>query len=328
MPQLGDRQNGKIFAGEDYGYQSPQSFQKLEQQGAFKTGAQAVRRLNQVVDQLTPEWMQQNIQAEQQRQQQGWKPEVMQGQDATSRLMQGISDQTNIAPELVNAGAAAVEGALTGRAGSAMVNRIRQQVQGRRILNREPVKPGETIFHGTSDEAADVIARDGFKASNKVNGVFGEGVYSTPQDYYASAYANEAKYAARNPNAEGVLFQGQIPAGQRILDVSDLNMTPEQVAKQVGAKNLSKWAADKGYDGIKFQPTGNGLDEVLMFNPKYADQAFKTGMHSTNQPFPSQGSKLKQRPTIQGKGHVPTRQSQGAGLLNNIRRQTQSKYRQ
>ena len=154
-----------------------------------------------------------------------------------------------------------------------MARRASQTSLKKKLLAKPTVPEGTQIFHGTSDEAADIITRDGFKPSNRIDGVFGEGVYSTPHDYYASAYANEAKYAARNRNAKGVLFQGKIPCGHRILDVSDTNLTPKQLAKKLGEKDLNKWSKENGYDGIKFKPSGksDSLDEVLIFNPKLAE---------------------------------------------------------
>lgn len=345
MPNIGDKLNGKLYAGPDYGYQSPATYEKLKNEGAFKVGAQQVRRLKSSLLKVTPEplkdavnWFNQSDQRANQRYlDRGYTQQqidsanaerdqyTMSGQ-ATQQAINTISDATNIAPEVLNVGLATAEGIATGKVGQQLINKFRQA----RLLKTSPNVPkGEILYHGTSDEAAAAITKGGFKPSGKTTGVFGQGVYSTPDDYYASAYAHEAAYGARNPNAKGVLFQGTVPSGAHILDLSKTNSNPIKLAKQLGVKDLSKWVQERGYDGIKFKPISGAADfsndEVLIFNPKYADQMFGAGIHSSGQPFPSQGSPLKQRPTPKGSGFVPTRQSQGAGVLDSFRQQLRNK---
>ena len=52
-PQIGQRATlgGKsvIWSGENYGWQSPASHKKLEQQGKFKLGTQAIDRLGNAI---------------------------------------------------------------------------------------------------------------------------------------------------------------------------------------------------------------------------------------------------------------------------------------
>ena len=319
------RSDGKIYAGSDYGYQSPATFNELKKKGEFKIGGKEVRRIASALKRYyqknapkpvkdAVQWYQDAPQRTQKRleargidtSKPTYSPTDNSGPvdgtsalDATQKLLNKLSNKTNLHPMIVGGAAVLAETALTGKLGGSSAKRLGQNRLKQRLLNKKKVQPGEVMFHGTSDEAAEVITKQGFKSSDKVDGVFGEGVYSTPHDFYASAYANEAKYAAVNPNAEGILFQGKIPGGHRILDISDTNLTPKQLAKKIGEKNLNQWVQSKGYDGIKFKPSGksDSLDEVLVFNPKLADQMYGTGIHSTGQPFPSQGSRLKQRPT-------------------------------
>ena len=346
MPNIGDKLNDKIYAGPDYGYQSPETYEKLKSEGALKFGAQEIRRLKSSIKQITPKpvkdaasWYGDKLAESQQRQLDEQQQVINQGgigamyleakqaaDNRRSQDIQSLSDATNIAPELLSVGLAAAESAATGKVGQQLLNKFRQA----RLLKTSPNVPkGQVLYHGTSDEAAAAITKGGFKPSGKTTGVFGQGVYSTPNDYYASAYAHEAAYGARNLNAKGVLFQGTVPSGARILDVSGTNTNPIALAKKLGVDDLSEWAKQKGYDGIKFKPISGaadfGNDEVLIFNPKYADQMFGAGIHSSGQPFPSQGSPLKQRPTPKGSGGVPTRQSQGAGVLDSFRQQLRNK---
>ena len=143
MAQIGDRrQDGKIYAGPDYGYQSAQSFDQLKQDGAFKLGASAVRRTVQAIGgvmKYTPQplkdfakWYSESGQRENQRyldrgftQQQidaanAEKQKYSKYPDATQKFLGAISDKTNVAPEIINAGAAIVETAVSGRLGKTM----------------------------------------------------------------------------------------------------------------------------------------------------------------------------------------------------------------
>ena len=142
MAQIGDRlQDGRIYAGPDYGYQSPATFKKLEKDGAFKVGASAIRRFKQAVSQRLPQpvkaaakWYGEGEQRANQRLlDRGHSQEAIDKHyehrgkpDATSRLLSQLSDKTNIAPELVNTATALAEAVITGRIGKSMANRSLQ----------------------------------------------------------------------------------------------------------------------------------------------------------------------------------------------------------
>ena len=45
-PKVGSsRSDGKVYAGQNYGYQSPSTFKKLATEGKFRVGTQALDRL-------------------------------------------------------------------------------------------------------------------------------------------------------------------------------------------------------------------------------------------------------------------------------------------
>lgn len=147
MAQIGDRHSdGRIYAGPDYGYQSPASFLKLENDGAFKVGASAIRRLKQAISHRLPQpvkaaakWYEQSDErAEQRLRDRGITQKQIDNSnaiinsvngsngDATQRLLRQISDKTNIAPELINTAAFVAETVISGRVGKAMANRSLQ----------------------------------------------------------------------------------------------------------------------------------------------------------------------------------------------------------
>lgn len=349
--RIGQQVRGKIWAGKDYGFQTPATYQKLKEQGAFKRGASAVRRIKQSVQRFyeknapqkvkdAVKWYGETGERENQRlldrgytQEQIDKAKAASAQlsvgsgEADAKAIKAISDKLNVAPEIVSGGVAVAQTLIEGRLSAGAARRVGQSRIRSRMANKATVKKGETLFHGTSDEAAKAITKDGFKASGKTTGVFGEGVYSTPDDRYASMYAEEAAAMARNVEAKGVLFYGTVPGGHKILDLSNTGLNPRALEKKLGVKSLAEWAKGKGLDGIKFKPISGGIgnDEVLVFNPKLADQMFGTGIHSKGDPFPSQGTPIKARPTPVGSGDVPTRQSQGKGTQSRIQQRLQAR---
>ena len=146
MPNIGDRrQDGKIYAGPDYGYQSAATYQQLEKDGAFKLGASAVRRGKQLADNVTdaitsrlPKSVKDaakgyadRLQQSQQQQQQLEQSIITQGgvarfyyqakQEASQRRSQDVatvSKATNIAPELISGAVSAAEMAIDARMGA------------------------------------------------------------------------------------------------------------------------------------------------------------------------------------------------------------------
>ena len=146
MANIGDRRkDGKIYAGPDYGYQSPDSYQQLEQDGAFKLGASAVRRGKQLVGDVTdaitsriPEpvkelagvYGERLVEADQRQQQinqglqmnggiAGFYVDLKQAVDQKRQQdVNFLSDKTNIAPELISGAVTATEMAVDARMGA------------------------------------------------------------------------------------------------------------------------------------------------------------------------------------------------------------------
>ena len=340
--RIGQVVRGKVWAGEDYGFQTPATFQKLKQQGAFKLGAKQLNRIGSALTKFyeknAPKVVKDAVSAygqrlsESQQQQAQLEQSIISSggaaslvfkakQQASQRRGQDIaalSDKTNVDPRILEAGLTVAETVAEGKVGidslrtgvrSAAQNRIK-----RRLLSRKPVAQGTELFHGTGRAAAENIINEGFRPSKSgelyKGGVYGSGVYSAPDDRYASMYA------AENPNP--VLLAGKVPGGHRILDITAEGLDPYELRKKLGVPSLKKWAEDNGYDGIRFRPGGDGADEVLTFNSKLADQMFSTGIHTRGEPFPGGGTVIKERPKPTGKGGVPTRQSTGRGRTSRV----------
>jgi hypothetical protein len=140
--EIGQRVGNKIYAGPDYGLQSPASFKQLQDKGAFKLGAQTIRRAGSIAaklyDRHAPQalkdgvkWLGNSEERTQQRlrdrgftqkqidEQHSWH-DFKSSEDATTKLLRNVSDATNIAPEIVNAGAFLLETAAEGISGRAM----------------------------------------------------------------------------------------------------------------------------------------------------------------------------------------------------------------
>ena len=347
---IGQVVRGKVWSGNDYGFQLPATYKRLKEQGAFKKGAKQLNRISKSLQRFyeknapqkvkdAVKWYSEASERENQRYlDRGFSQDqidkanaekqamTMTGQ-GTERLIQSVSDKTNIAPQIIGGAVTLAQTAIEGKLSAGAVKRVGQSRLRDKIAKRGTVKKGEKVFHGTSDQVAPAITKGGFKPSGKTTGVFGEGVYMTPNDYYASMYAEEAAAMAKNVEAKGVLFYGDVPGGHRILDVSDTNLNPRALERKLGIKDLSKWVKSKGYDGVKFKPVSEagGTNEVLIFNPKLADQVFGTGIHSKGEPFPSQGTPIKARPNPVGSGDVPTRQSQAKGTQSRIQQRLQAR---
>ena len=125
-PAIGTkRADGKVYSGQNYGYQSPASHSQLKNDGKFKTGAQSLDRVSQALSQYIPEPVKayaQAVAASAARQQQA-KDEIRQWAgidtskpDATQRALQGISDKTNLDRRIVDTGAALAQSAISARA--------------------------------------------------------------------------------------------------------------------------------------------------------------------------------------------------------------------
>ena len=155
MAKIGDRrQDGKIYAGPDYGYQSPATFKKLKKDGAFKLGASAVRRTKQLASKAAdaiksrlPKSVKETVKrgakwyaesekrANQRLLDRGYtqkqideanrvKAELSMGSgEADAKAIKFLSDKTNIAPEIVGGGITAATMAIDARMGAKTAQR-------------------------------------------------------------------------------------------------------------------------------------------------------------------------------------------------------------
>jgi hypothetical protein len=148
MAQIGDRHSdGRIYAGPDYGYQSPASYKQLEKQGAFKLGASAIRRTKQAISSRLPQqvkdaakWYGESGQRANQRlKDRGFTQEQIDERrtieakhsksgDATQQLLSQVSDALNVAPEIVQGVTAIAETAISGRLAASATKRTLQNV--------------------------------------------------------------------------------------------------------------------------------------------------------------------------------------------------------
>lgn len=126
--RIGDRLNGKIWAGDDYGFQSQATFQQLKNNGDLRMGSSAVRRIGQAVNKALDkvpgargyvEGVAKEMAAHQERRN---APLKMVGidpskPDATDKAIEGISRATNVNRTIVGTAAAAAQAAVEGRVG-------------------------------------------------------------------------------------------------------------------------------------------------------------------------------------------------------------------
>ena len=139
MAKIGDRrQDGKIYAGPDYGYQSPATYLKLKSEGAFKLGASAVRRTAQAVRgamKFVPQPIKDFYSKAGERENQRYldrgftQKQIDKANAEKARLSVGsgqadekairfLSDNSNIAPEIIGAAVTAGTMAIDARVGA------------------------------------------------------------------------------------------------------------------------------------------------------------------------------------------------------------------
>jgi len=159
----------------------------------------------------------------------------------------------------------------------------------------------QQVFHGTSPEAAALIVSTGVDFSSKAYGIMGEGFYVTTDRDYATVYGPE-------------VVEGLLPDSAKILDITGRNAF--QWAEEVGIgkpaesvdmdshiqeifsdeqkDQITQWAKDNNYDGIKFDPNPlvmgeertadeSLIPEIVLFNKDLADQIVKKQQDYFNQ---------------------------------------------
>lgn len=106
--------NGKkvVWSGQNYGYQSPATHNKLKDQGKFKTGAQALDRLGNAIPKpvkdVANEVKKRLANGPIQPVNAGYK-----GTNATDRVLQSVSDKTNVDRRIVDGAATVAQAAIS-----------------------------------------------------------------------------------------------------------------------------------------------------------------------------------------------------------------------
>ena len=143
------------------------------------------------------------------------------------------------------------------------------------------VPPGTMLYHGTSQEVAEVIIRDGFQAGSLRSNLLGRGVYFAESSMYAGVYGE-------------VAAAGDLPSDVRILDLVAMDKRIADLVQELNLGSLEKyedtllltsaqktaiqdWAVGQGYSGIRFSPDfelagGFTAPETVIFDTNVANR--------------------------------------------------------
>ena len=143
------------------------------------------------------------------------------------------------------------------------------------------VPPGTMLYHGTSQEVAEAIIKDGFQAGSLRSNLLGRGVYFAESSMYAGAYGE-------------VAAAGDLPSDVRILDLVSMDKRIADLVQELNLGSLEKyedtllltsaqktaiqdWAVGQGYSGIRFSPDfelagGFTAPETVIFDTNVANR--------------------------------------------------------
>ena len=143
------------------------------------------------------------------------------------------------------------------------------------------VPPGTMLYHGTSQEVAEAIIKDGFQAGSLRSNLLGRGVYFAESSMYAGVYGE-------------VAAAGDLPSDVRILDLVSMDKRIADLVQELGLGSLEKyegtllltsaqktavqdWAVGQGYSGIRFSPDfelagGFTAPETVIFDTNVANR--------------------------------------------------------
>lgn len=143
------------------------------------------------------------------------------------------------------------------------------------------VPSGTMLYHGTSQEVAEAIIKDGFQAGSLRSNLLGRGVYFAESSMYAGVYGE-------------VAAAGDLPSDVRILDLVSMDKRIADLVQELGLGSLEKyegtllltsaqktavqdWAVGQGYSGIRFSPDfelagGFTAPETVIFDTNVANR--------------------------------------------------------
>lgn len=143
------------------------------------------------------------------------------------------------------------------------------------------VPPGTMLYHGTSQEVAEAIIKDGFQAGSLRSNLLGRGVYFAESSMYAGVYGE-------------VAAAGDLPSDVRILDLVAMDKRIADLVQELNLGSLEKyedtllltsaqkiaiqdWATGQGYSGIRFSPDfelagGFTAPETVIFDTNVANR--------------------------------------------------------
>ena len=143
------------------------------------------------------------------------------------------------------------------------------------------VPPGTMLYHGTSQEVAEAIIKDGFQAGSLRSNLLGRGVYFAESSMYAGVYGE-------------VAAAGDLPSDVRILDLVAMDKRIADLVQELNLGSLEKyedtllltsaqktaiqdWAVGQGYSGIRFSPDfelagGFTAPETVIFDTNVANR--------------------------------------------------------
>ena len=141
------------------------------------------------------------------------------------------------------------------------------------------VPPGTMLYHGTSQEVAEAIIKDGFQAGSLRSNLLGRGVYFAESSMYAGVYGE-------------VAAAGDLPGDVRILDLVAMDKRIADLVQELNLGALERvdgnlsltdgqrtavrdWATGQGYSGIRFSPDfelGGGAPETVIFDTNVANR--------------------------------------------------------
>jgi hypothetical protein len=143
------------------------------------------------------------------------------------------------------------------------------------------VPAGTMLYHGTSQEVAEAIIKDGFQAGSLRSNLLGRGVYFAESSMYAGVYGE-------------VAAAGDLPSDVRILDLVAMDKRIADLVQELNLGSLEKyedtllltsaqktaiqdWAVGQGYSGIRFSPDfelagGFTAPETVIFDTNVANR--------------------------------------------------------